>query len=274
MEVELALKKGSILALTGPSGAGKTTLLKQIAGLLTPNEGNISCGNQVWLNTGQGLKVPPQNRNIGFVFQDYALFPNMTVLQNFKYALPKKASSEIIDELLEGTELTMLADRKPDQLSGGQQQRVALARALVRKPGLLLLDEPFSAVDTAMRNQLQELILKFHTEYHFTAILVTHETGEIFRLADQVCALENGKVAKFGTPAEVYLNKSEVNEELLIYGEVLSFETIENEVFMNALVDRKVRKIKLPAGSEKLLVPGKRFVLNYSPDFPKISWLA
>lgn len=261
------------MALTGPSGAGKTTLLKQIAGLLIPEEGKISIHDSVWLDTQNQIKLPPQRRNIGFVFQDYALFPNMTVAENLTFALPKQGDKRIVDELLEATGLNNLAHRKPNQLSGGQQQRVALARALVRKPDLLLLDEPFSAVDPDMRSQLQELILKFHQLYQFTAIIVTHETSEIFRLADQVCVLENGKVTKFGTPGSIYLPASQHEDAFFIYGEVISCVQESDCLLVNLLIDNKIRQTKLSLEMEQQVVPGKKLVLSYPLQFPEISWL-
>ncbi|CAG5070551.1 Fe(3+) ions import ATP-binding protein FbpC 2 [Dyadobacter sp. CECT 9623] len=274
MEVSFSLEKAAIMALTGHSGAGKTTLLKQIAGLLMPEEGNIKTENSAWLDTQNQISLPPQQRNIGFVFQDYALFPNMTVAENLTFALPKGGDRTIIKELLEATGLENLSGRKPDQLSGGQQQRVALARALVRKPELLLLDEPFSAVDPDMRYQLQELILKFHKLFQFTAIIVTHETSEIFRLADQVGIMENGKLPQFGPPAQVYLNINQPEKDLYIHGEIINYTKTADCIFANALIDNKIRLVKLPLGMEENILAGKKFTLSLSLRSPEILWLS
>ena len=261
MEVDFALAGNSILALTGPSGAGKTTLLRQIAGLAMPESGRINFGKNPWLDTASRIHVPAQQRHIGFVFQDYALFPNMTVMQNLEFALPKIHNKELVGHLLEAAGLTQLTTRKPHQLSGGQQQRVALARALVREPELLLMDEPFAALDPDMQLQLQDLLLKLHRERPFTVILVTHDIGEIFRLADQVAVMENGKLARLGTPAEVYLNDQ--TEALIIYGEVLTCERHNETLSVQAWIDGKIRQINVPTHWEAQLQPGAKFALHY-----------
>lgn len=261
MNVDFTLPSNGILALTGPSGAGKTTLLKQIAGLVMPGSGRIVFGKNHWLDTANSIYLPAQQRHIGFVFQDYALFPNMTVLQNLEFALPKNDNRELIGHLLETAGLTQLAGRKPHQLSGGQQQRVALARALVRKPELLLMDEPFAALDPDMQLQLQDLLLKLRRERPFTVILVTHDMGEIFRLADQVAIMENGKLTRIGSPAEVYLNDQ--REALFIYGEVLALERINEMLTVHAWIDGKIRQLDIPVHLEKQMQPGARFTLHY-----------
>lgn len=261
MEVDFALPGNSILALTGPSGAGKTTLLKQIAGLAMPEAGRIVFGQNQWLDTANRIHLPAQKRHIGFVFQDYALFPHMTVMQNLEFALPKNHYSGLIGHLLDMAGLTQLTERKPHQLSGGQQQRVALARALVREPELLLMDEPFAALDPEMQLQLQDLLLKLHRERPFTVILVTHDMGEIFRLADQVAIMENGRLTRLGTPAEVYLGSE--TEGLFIYGEVLACERHGETLSVQALIDRKIRSLNVPPHLENQMQPGARFTLRY-----------
>jgi molybdate transport system ATP-binding protein len=270
MEVEFSLSKGSILALTGPSGAGKTTLLRQIAGLVNPQSGKISMAQQLWLDTPQNIQVPARKRNIGFVFQDYALFPHMTVKENLLFALEKKGDEKVVDELLEDMELMQLSGRKPQQLSGGQQQRVALARTLVRKPDLLLLDEPFAALDHSMRYQLQNLLLKFHRLYHFTVIIVTHDIGEIFRLADRVMIMNHGKVTQLGSPAEVYTNETDNADDLTLFGEVLNCRKLEGHLLVDALIENKVRQLSLPLDMEPQMLPGNNFTLQYSPDPSRI----
>jgi molybdate transport system ATP-binding protein len=273
MELSFQVSRGSITALTGPSGAGKTTLLRQIAGLTTPQWGKIAFDNTVWLDTELHIKLPAQERNIGFVFQDYALFPNMSVSENLTYALPKGGDQQIIEELLEATELTQLRDRKPFQLSGGQQQRVALARALVRKPNLLLLDEPFTALDYTMRYQLQNLLLQFQRQFQFTIILVTHDIGEIFRLAQKVGIMENGKLISYDTPSQTYQNKDSHQDSLLIHGEVLSCQRQNDMLHVLALIDHKIRQLELPVHLETQLQPGKIFTLQYSLHSPDIDMI-
>jgi molybdate transport system ATP-binding protein len=263
MEVDFSLSLGSILALTGPSGAGKTTLLRQIAGLTMPETGRIVFGKNQWLDTSNGIHISAQHRHIGFVFQDYALFPNMTVTQNLEFALPKNGNATLIGHLLETTGLTELASRKPHQLSGGQQQRVALARALVREPELLLMDEPFAALDPDMRLQLQDLLLKLRRERPFTVVLVTHDMGEIFRLADEVAVMEHGKLTRVGTPSEVYLNDNQTNG-LFIYGEVLSVERHGETLRIQAWIDGKIRQLNAPAHLEMEMQPGSTFTMHYA----------
>lgn len=266
MEIALSLPKGRILAITGPSGAGKTTLLRQIAGLITPETGKITFGNEVWLDSAAQGSVAPQLRNIGFVFQDYALFPHLTVEENLLFGLPKGCDRSIVDELLNATELSNLAIRKPNQLSGGQQQRVALARALVRKPDLLLLDEPFAALDYDMRYHLQDMLLKFHRQHNLTMIVVTHDIGEIFRLADQVTIIENGKISRQGTPVEVYANEQSKTEDFVIFGEVLSCIKQADQLLVSALVENKVRQLTLPLDLAPEMIPGNTFTLHYPMD--------
>ena len=193
---ELALKipTGSFFAITGESGAGKTTLLRIIAGLVLPSQGKIYFENKCWNDSEKGIFLHPRERNIGFVFQDYALFPTMTVRENLRFALPANEDETIINHLLDATGMLNLADEKPARLSGGQQQRVALARALVRKPRLLLLDEPLSALGKEMRHNLGELILQFHNEYKLTTLLVSHDEEEIEKMADEIIRLESGRI--------------------------------------------------------------------------------
>ena len=204
LQIELQIPKGVFIAISGPSGGGKTSLLRLIAGLEKPDSGFIRFQDEYWLDTSRRLFLPPQKRKMGLVFQDYALFPNMTVEQNLAYALPKEHDDSIVHELIHIMELSELAQRYPTMLSGGQQQRVALARALVRKPGLLLLDEPLSALDTAMRSKLQDYILRLHRSFQLTTILVSHDFLEIKKMAEKVYWLENGRIQKEGTPDEVF----------------------------------------------------------------------
>lgn len=270
MEIALSLAKGQILAITGPSGAGKTTLLRQIAGLLTPETGKITFGNEVWLDSSKQKSVVPQLRNIGFVFQDYALFPHLTVEENLLFGLPKGSDRTIVEDLLTATELSNLANRKPNQLSGGQQQRVALARALVRKPDLMLLDEPFAALDYDMRYHLQDMLLKFHQQHHFTMIIVTHDIGEIFRLADEVAIIENGKIIRQGTPTEVYANDQSQSGDFVIFGEVLSCVIQSDQLLVSALVENKVRQLTLPLDLSSEMIPGNTFTLHYPMDSARV----
>ena len=204
LTVQHQFNSGEISAVYGPSGAGKTTLLKIIAGLITPERGFIEVDGKVWLDTAKKINVPVQQRNIGFVFQDYALFPNMTVRQNLRYAAGKNPDMQQVNNLLTITGLNHFANEKPETLSGGQKQRTALARALVRKPGLLLLDEPLSATDETTRYDLQQQILHLQAEYKFIALVVSHNRQEVITLANHILQLDNGNVVNTGSAKELF----------------------------------------------------------------------
>lgn len=227
---ELELNK--ITALYGKSGAGKTSLLKIIAGLMQPEQGYIDVNGKIWLDTATKINLPPQQRDIGFVFQDYALFPNMTVKQNLEYALGKQPDKQIITDLLNLTGLSDFAGHKPATLSGGQKQRAALARALVRKPSLLLLDEPLSAIDTETRQELQHQLLRLHNQYRFTALLVSHDVDELFKLANKVICIHNGTITQSGTPADIFATKRADNE-LDLQGVVIALNGNDISVLIN-----------------------------------------
>jgi len=233
LDMEFQLKKGSLLALYGPSGAGKTTILRILAGLTDPDTGYIRMNDEPWLDTGHHkhfstrsratTHLPTQSRSIGFVFQDFALFPQMTVRQQLQFALPKDADRHIVDDLLEMMELQELQHRKPALLSGGQQQRTALARAIARRPSLLLLDEPLSALDDEMRFKLQDFIGKAHRTYGLTTILVSHYLPEIFRLSDDVIVLENGRIQKQGPAPQVFLEEK-ISSKFRTTGEIVDIQ--------------------------------------------------
>lgn len=206
LDIALHCAPGRMLALAGPSGAGKSTVLRAICGLYRPKEGHVSCGGEVWLDTGQGLDLPAHRRRAGLVFQAYALFPHMTAIQNVMAALghlPRGSRRDRARALLETVHLSGLEDRKPGELSGGQQQRVAVARALARDPLTLLLDEPFSAVDRRTRRGLHEELLQLRRELRIPILLVTHDLDEAARLADHLAVMDRGELLQTGPPAAV-----------------------------------------------------------------------
>ncbi|MBF2014749.1 MAG: TOBE-like domain-containing protein [Rivularia sp. T60_A2020_040] len=201
--VSLEIKSGSLVALLGPSGSGKSTLLRLIAGLEMPDSGKI------WLTGKDATYQSVQERNIGFVFQHYALFKHMTVRKNIAFGLeinkaPKAKIKARVEQLLDLVQLSGLGDRYPSQLSGGQRQRVALARALAVEPKVLLLDEPFGALDAKVRKDLRAWLRRLHDEVHVTTVFVTHDQEEAMEVSDQVVVMNKGQVEQVGTPAEIY----------------------------------------------------------------------
>ncbi|MEI8093122.1 MAG: ATP-binding cassette domain-containing protein [Spirochaetales bacterium] len=189
LEVEFALLAGSFTGVVGPSGSGKSTLLRCLAGLETPDDGFVEVQGQRWYHAQQRLSLPPQHRSVGFVFQDYALFPHLTALGNVQFAQKDRAKALAWLDLVG---LSNLADRFPHQLSGGQKQRVALVRALAREPKLWLLDEPLSALDEDLRAELGDQILLLQKQTGVTALLVSHSLAEVSRLCTEVLELRAG----------------------------------------------------------------------------------
>ncbi|MDB5415434.1 MAG: amino acid transporter substrate-binding protein [Rubritepida sp.] len=202
-DVDIGVAKGEFLCLLGPSGCGKTTLLRTIAGLDVPTRGEIFQDGKLITD------LPPSQRDFGIVFQSYALFPNLTVAANVGYGLrgkawPKARAAARVTELLELVGLPTLAQRYPAQISGGQQQRVALARALANEPGLLLLDEPLSALDAIVRLHLRSELRALQRRLGVTTVMVTHDQEEALSLADRVAVMDRGRVMQIGTPQEIY----------------------------------------------------------------------
>ena len=202
LDVGFRLEPGELLAVIGPSGAGKSTLLRMIAGLTHPHEGRIDVGNEVWLDSDTKINLATHLRKVGVVFQSYALFPHMTALENVNLALPTPDRAEA-ERLLRIVKLAGFGGRRPAELSGGQQQRVAMARALARKPAVLLLDEPFSAVDRATRETLYAEIIALRAHLDMPVVLVTHDVHEAQLLADRMLVIDHGKVVATGTTADV-----------------------------------------------------------------------
>ena len=202
-DVSLNVRDGSLTALLGPSGGGKSTLLRVIAGLEAPDSGKVLIAGSDATNT------PPQRRNVGFVFQHYAAFKHMTVAKNVAFGLtirkrPKEEIESRVDELLKLVHLDGFAHRYPSQLSGGQRQRMALARALAVQPRVLLLDEPFGALDATVRKELRAWLRRLHDEVHVTTVFVTHDQEEAMEVAEQIVVLNHGKIEQVGSPRDLY----------------------------------------------------------------------
>jgi sulfate transport system ATP-binding protein len=202
-DVTLEVERGSLTALLGPSGSGKSTLLRIIAGLEWPDAGEILLSGE------DATALQPQKRNVGFVFQHYAAFKHMTVRDNVGFALavrkrPRAEIRERVDELLRLVQLQSFGDRYPAQLSGGQRQRMALARALAAEPQVLLLDEPFGALDARVRAELRDWLRRLHEEVHVTTVFVTHDQEEAMEIADQIAVVNHGRLEQVGGPQDLY----------------------------------------------------------------------
>jgi len=204
LDISFDLETGKCLCLFGPSGAGKTTVLRIMAGLMTMDRGYLAVDGQVWYDGANRINRPPQARSVGMLFQDFALFPNLTVKQNISVGLSKHNPGPFLDEMLDLMDLRQLQNQKPRHLSGGQKQRVALARALARRPSVLLLDEPLSAIDESMRMQLQTYLAEIQRHYHCTTVLVSHHIPEIMELADEVLRIDQGQMVDKGRPADLF----------------------------------------------------------------------
>ena len=202
-DVNVSIPTGQLTALLGPSGGGKSTLLRIIAGLDQADEGTIS------IEGNDATKLPPQKRNVGFVFQHYAVVKHMSVAKNVAFGLeirkrPKSEVAQRVDELLKLVHLSQFAHRMPSQLSGGQRQRMALARALAVEPTVLLLDEPFGALDAKVRKELRDWLRRLHDEGHVTTVFVTHDQEEALEVADEIVVINEGRVEQIGTPDQLY----------------------------------------------------------------------
>lgn len=254
LEVKLNVAEGEFIALFGPSGVGKTTLLRCLAGLEQAEQGNIAVKGQAWLDTAKCVNLAPQLRRVGYMFQDYALFPNMTVRGNLEFALRKGSNKLRVQELIDMMNLGELQNHKPETLSGGQKQRVALARALASEPSLLLLDEPFSALDAEMRSRLHDEVIKLQRSLGITTIIVSHDVGEVYKLATRVFMMEAGRIVQQGTPVDVF-STGQTSGKFRFTGEILALEPMDVLVSLTVLVGNQiVRVVAMPDEALKLRV--------------------
>ncbi len=258
---ELEIDDGEFLTLFGPSGAGKTTLLRMIAGLEKPDSGIIRVDDEIWFDSSKNINRSPQKRSIGFVFQDYALFPTMSVYQNLLFAASQKTQQPFIDELLELTELSNLAHRFPDSLSGGQKQRVALVRALVRQPKILLLDEPLSALDSAMRLKLQDELALIHARLGVTTLLVSHDIAETVKLSNRMAQIESGRIVHIAKPLEFFSSNS-LSGKLNLIGDILSIQYDAPIYVVTLLVGQSVVKTVVSKQEAQLLNVGEKAIIS------------
>jgi len=264
LHVNLSIKEGDFVALSGKSGSGKTTLLRILAGL-EEAQGEIKVDNKFWLNDTQSL--PVQKREIGFVFQDYALFENMTVEKNLLFVKNDKALAQ---KLLQLTELNSLKNRYPNSLSGGQKQRVSVCRALMKKPKILLLDEPLSALDPAMRIKLQNELLTLHKEFQTTTIMVSHDPSEIYRLANRVIVLHNGQIINDGLPQEILL-KTQGSQKFSFEGELLDIKKVDTISIATVAIGQQLVNVVVSSKEAQNLEIGKYVRLSTKAFAPNIT---
>ena len=273
LKVNTTIQNGSLVTLYGKSGVGKTTILRILGGLLKPEKGKIEVNNEIWFDSDSNINLKSQKRNVGFVFQDYALFPNMTVKENLEFALIKNQSTKIISDLIELIELGELQNRKPETLSGGQKQRVALARALVRKPSILMLDEPLSALDHEIRFKLQQYILQVHQEYKLTTLLISHDISEILRMSDQIIELEDGKIIREGKPSTVF-NIKDYNAKFQFTGVVINIKKQDFLYILTVRIGKDVVKVVADETEGSQLTIGNKILVSakaFNPIIHKIN---
>ena len=263
LNVNLQIKQGEFVALAGLSGSGKTTLLRILAGLEEAN-GTINTSNTFWLN--DKFCLPSQKREIGFVFQDYALFPNFSVIDNLLYVNKDK---DLANYLLKMTELDELKNRFPQTLSGGQKQRISLCRALMNRPKILLMDEPLSALDSNMRAKLQDEILTLHKEFKTTTIMVSHDSSEIYRLANRMVVLNYGQIISDGRPKDILL-KTKGSQKFSFEGELL--DIVKVDVIYVAIVSIGQQLVEVVVSKDEVinLEIGQRVTLSTKAFSPTI----
>ena len=263
LNINLEIKEGEFLALTGFSGSGKTTLLRILAGLEEAS-GTINIDNNIWLN--DKFSLAPKKREIGFVFQDYALFPNFSVIDNLLYVNKDK---DLANYLLKMTELDELKNRFPQTLSGGQKQRISLCRALMNRPKILLMDEPLSALDSNMRTKLQDEILALHKEFKTTTIMVSHDSSEIYRLANRMVVLNYGQIISDGRPKDILL-KTKGSQKFSFEGELL--DIVKVDVIYVAIVSIGQQLVEVVVSKDEVinLEIGQRVTLSTKAFSPTI----
>jgi len=256
--------ENELVVLFGPSGSGKTTLFKCISGITEPDDGKITVGNKVYFDKNKKINLPIQKRNLGYVFQNYTLFPHMSVRKNIECGLKgweKEAKEERVLEMLSLIHIEELETRYPSQLSGGQKQRVALARALAPRPEILLLDEPFSALDLKIRIELAEKIKNLQTRIGIPLLFITHNLEEALMLADKILILHGGKTQQFGTPEEIFNHPKNLH-----VAELVGISNIFDDAYIEGH-DEKSKNTVLKSGDLRLKIKSQNFKAG-----DKVSW--
>ena len=266
LDINLSLQNGEFVALSGVSGSGKTTLLRVLAGL-EEAFGEIIVDGEIWLN--EKIKKPIQKRDIGFVFQDYALFPNLSVIDNLLYV---KKDKDLAKQLLSLTDLYELKNRYPNSLSGGQKQRVSLCRALMKRPKILLMDEPLSALDPHMRLKLQDEILTLHKEFKTTTIMVSHDPSEMYKLASRVLVLKDGKIIDDGLPKDIWL-KTQGSQKFSFEGVLLDIIKVDVINIAIVAIGQQIVEVVLSHDEARKLQIGQKVNVSTKAFTPIIKTL-
>ena len=271
LKVKKEIDDNEFIAIFGESGAGKTTILRIISGLEKPDFGKIIVDDETWFDSSKNINLKPQKRKIGFVFQEHALFPNMSVYENLLYAKNDKNRANL---LLKLTELEDLKQRFPHELSGGQKQRVALIRALMREPKIVLLDEPFSALDMRMRESLQDEIIKIHNQLKLTTILVSHEIAEVIKLSNRVFILKDGQIIKDDKPISIF-TKQKITSSFKLNAKVLDIKDKENLSILTLSFGSNIIEISVSKKEAKELKVGDSIIISsksFNPIIEKIKF--
>ncbi|MGJ0343440.1 ATP-binding cassette domain-containing protein [Aliarcobacter cryaerophilus] len=266
LDINLSLQNSEFVALSGISGSGKTTLLRVLAGL-EEAFGEIIVDGEIWLN--EKIKKPIQKRDIGFVFQDYALFPNLSVIDNLLYV---KKDKDLAKQLLSLTDLYELKNRYPNSLSGGQKQRVSLCRALMKRPKILLMDEPLSALDPHMRLKLQDEILTLHKEFKTTTIMVSHDPSEMYKLASRVLVLKDGQIIDDGLPKDILL-KTQGSQKFSFEGVLLDIIKVDVINIAIVAIGQQIVEVVISNIEAQNLIIGEKVNVStkaFSPTIKKI----
>lgn len=267
LDVKLNLEKGSFLAITGDSGAGKSTFLRLLAGL-EKSDSYISVDDEIWQN--DKIFLPTQKRNIGFVFQDFALFENMNVLENLLYI---NHDINLANNLLYLTNMQNFKHAYPKTLSGGQKQRVALARAFIKKPKVLLLDEPFSSLDSNIKNKLHDELFRLHDKFQTTTIMISHNISEIYKLSDKVLLIKDGKMQNYGDSKDIFL-KTSGSQKFSFIAEILDIKKVDVIYVVTLALFNQVSQIALSVDEVKSFKVGDIVKIStkaFAPNITKIN---
>jgi len=274
LHTDVEIARGGITAIAGPSGSGKTTFLRMLSGLTTPDEGLLEVDGEVWFRKEPGKKtvvnLKPQQRKVGVVFQGYALFPHMSVLGNMLYA---SRDMVLAEKLLNMTGLQQLKHVKPGNLSGGQKQRVALSRALMQQPRLLLLDEPLSALDEAMKSVLQDELINVNRELGVTILIVTHDSSEMYKLCDRVLLFDTGRIITDTSPRELFVERA-TTQKFAFKGEILEILAVDAVSIAVVAIGNNLVEVVIDSDEKETLQAGDIVIVGtkaFNPTVRKIA---